>query len=118
MKTTPSRVAASADALFGATARRSEPPVSLQDVALIDARSSADAGCISVSQWYTLVAEGKAPAPVIRAPRCTRWRLADVRQWLIDSARGVATDTATVTRAKRASSQASIKRRATATVGA
>jgi predicted DNA-binding transcriptional regulator AlpA len=118
MKTTPSRVAASADALFGATARRSEPPISLQDVALIDARGSADAGCISVSQWYTLVAEGKAPAPVIRAPRCTRWRLADVRQWLIDSARGVATDTATVTRARRASSQASIKRRAAASVGA
>jgi predicted DNA-binding transcriptional regulator AlpA len=118
MKTTSSRVAATADAPLGASARRPEPPVSLQDVALIDARGSADAGCISVSQWYSLVAEGKAPAPVIRAPRCTRWRLADVRQWLIDSARGVATDTATVTRAKRASSQASIKRRATASVGA
>jgi hypothetical protein len=35
---------------------------------------------------YELVKEGEAPPPAFRAPRCTRWRLADVRAWLIERA--------------------------------
>lgn len=98
------------------TVRRTAPAL-LADVALIDGPGAAAGACMSIAQFLELVRTGRAPQPVIKQPRFTRWRLADVRQWLIDSARGVATDTATVTRAKRASSPASIKRRATTSVG-
>lgn len=57
-------------------------PAALADVALIDAPRIAIAACISLSLWHDLVRRGEAPAPVLRAPRCTRWRLADVRDWL------------------------------------
>src|SRR5438046_3100451 len=58
-------------------------PHALLDVALIDAPGIAVAGCMSVSQWHTLVRLGKAPAPAIRSPRFTRWRVADVRAFLL-----------------------------------
>lgn len=53
-------------------------PAALAAVALIDAPTAAAAGSMSVSWWHAEVAAGRAPAPVIRRPRCTRWRLADV----------------------------------------
>lgn len=53
-------------------------PAALADVALIDARTAAAAGSMSVSWWHEAVAAGRAPAPVIRAPRCTRWRAVEV----------------------------------------
>lgn len=62
-------------------------PASLVDVALIDARQCARAAGLSLSTWYELVKEGRAPQPAFRAVRCTRWRIADVRAWLIDFAR-------------------------------
>lgn len=34
------------------------------------------------TKFLELVAEGKAPAPALRAPRCTRWRWGDVQKWL------------------------------------
>ena len=68
------------------TTIRSEAPQALADVALIDAPTAAAAACMSLSQWHELVAEGKAPAPAFRRPRCTRWRLADVRAWLVEYA--------------------------------
>jgi predicted DNA-binding transcriptional regulator AlpA len=40
------------------------------------------------SKFLELVAEGKAPAPALRAPRCTRWRWADIQRWLNDLAAG------------------------------
>jgi hypothetical protein len=51
---------------------------SLADVALLDAASCALVGGMSVSWWYEELRAGRAPAPVIRQPRCTRWRLRDV----------------------------------------
>jgi len=57
-------------------------PATLADVALIDAAGIAAAACIGVSYWHQLVLEGKAPKPAFRRPRCTRWRMADVRTWL------------------------------------
>jgi predicted DNA-binding transcriptional regulator AlpA len=63
-------------------ARRAPTPPELADVALIDGPRCAAAGCIAISTWYELVRRGEAPQPVLRAPRCTRWRLADVREWL------------------------------------
>lgn len=65
-------------------ARRQPAPESLADVAHIDGPGAAAAGCLSISQWHALVREGRAPQPVIRAPRFTRWRLSDVRAWLIE----------------------------------
>lgn len=55
---------------------------SLADVALIDVAGITEAACISKSTWHDLVRRGEAPRPVLRAPRCTRWRVADVREWL------------------------------------
>lgn len=63
-----------------------EVPAALADVALIDGPTSAAARGIALSAFLALVREGKAPQPVLRAPRCTRWRMADVRAWLIELA--------------------------------
>lgn len=54
-------------------------PEALTDVALIDAETSAAVGGMKVSWWALEVREGRAPAPVIREVRCTRWLLTDVR---------------------------------------
>ena len=56
-------------------------PALLADVALIDARTSAAVGGMGVSWWHAKVACGEAPQPAFRAVRCTRWRLAEVRNF-------------------------------------
>ncbi len=53
-------------------------PPALAKVALIDAPTCAATGGMSVSWWHEEVRTGRAPAPVVRQPRCTRWRVADV----------------------------------------
>jgi predicted DNA-binding transcriptional regulator AlpA len=58
-------------------------PAGLIDFAYIDGAACAAAGAMSISQWHALVKEEKAPNPVIRRPRFTRWLLSDVRDWLI-----------------------------------
>lgn len=62
-------------------------PAALADVALVDARQCASAAGISLSLWFELVRAGKAPQPAFRGNRCTRYRLADVRAWLVEFAR-------------------------------
>lgn len=98
-------------------------PSNLADVALIDAPTCAAAGAMSVSWWHDEVREGRAPQPVIRKPRCTRWRLADVRAFWIKCAEQAATDTTAAKQVKaqaaKASASAKAKRAATtATAGA
>ncbi len=61
-------------------------PESATDVALIDVRACAAIGSMSVSWWHAEVSAGRAPSPVIREPRCTRWRLADVRRYWFERA--------------------------------
>lgn len=61
-------------------------PTALADVALIDAKKAAATGSMSVSWWNNEVAEGRAPQPVVRAQRCTRWRAADVAAFWRDFA--------------------------------
>lgn len=56
-------------------------PSDLAAVALIDAKTCAAAGAVSVSWWHGEVAAGRAPNPVFRAPRMTRWRAFDVAQF-------------------------------------
>lgn len=57
----------------------SPTPHLLADVVLIDARTCAACGGMGLSWWYARVAKGQAPQPVVRGPRCTRWRLVDVK---------------------------------------
>lgn len=85
-------------------------PAALEAVALVDARTAAAAGSMSMSWWHESVAAGRAPAPVIRAPRCTRWRLADVRAFW--QAFGSQADAATADKVKAAAAKASAAARA------
>ncbi|MCA6217788.1 hypothetical protein KGA65_14730 [Ideonella sp. B7] len=66
----------------------------LTSVALIDARTAARVGSMSLSWWHAEVAARRAPQPVIRRPRCTRWSLADVRAYWAALAEQGAQDTA------------------------
>ena len=93
------------------TAKTDLPPIppALADVALIDGPTAAAAGSMCLSTWHELVRRGDAPKPAMRAPRCTRWRLVDVRQFLIDRANAGAessTADALLAKAKQASSKA------------
>ena len=56
-------------------------PAGLAEVALVEARTCAAVGEMSVSWWHAEVASGRAPAPVIQKPRCTRWKISDVRDF-------------------------------------
>ena len=93
-------------------------PANLADVALIDAPTCAAAGDMSVSWWHDEVRAGRAPAPVIRKPRCTRWRLADVRAFWIESAEKAATDTQAAELLKAHATKASAKAKASRAVKA
>lgn len=53
---------------------------------LVDARTAAAVGSISITLWHDLVRDRKAPAPAIKQVRFTRWRLADVRNYWADRA--------------------------------
>jgi predicted DNA-binding transcriptional regulator AlpA len=97
-------------------------PADLAAVALIDAPTCAAAGAMSVSWWHSEVQAGRAPAPVIRKPRCTRWRLADVRAFWAKSAEQAGADTKAAAgvkaRATKASAAARAKRTASASTAA
>lgn len=97
-------------------------PPNLSDVALIDASTCAAAGAMSISWWHAEVAAGRAPKPAIRAPRCTRWRLADVHAFWVAFAEKGNTETqaaqAVTAQAKKASAAAKAKRTQLARVGA
>ena len=96
---------------------RPHVPAALVDVALIDGPTSAATGDVSISQWHELVRIREAPQPVIREPRCTRWRLIDVRNyWAERAARGVNAQAAErmTAQARKASAKAAEQRRASA----
>jgi hypothetical protein len=110
------------------TAKTDLPPVppALADFSLIDGRTCAAAGGESISTFHEGVrrtekgelAEGEVPypLPVIRRVRFSRWRLADVRAWLIARAAQGAADDEVIRRATKASARAKALR-ATAQVG-
>lgn len=89
-------------------------PADLSAVSLIDAATCAAAGDMSLSWWHDEVRAGRAPAPVIRQSRCSRWRLSDVRSyWSKRAENGLADITASgvvTLRAKKASDAAKAKR--------
>ena len=97
-------------------------PPELAEVALVDGHISAAAGGVSASWWRDAVRAGRAPAPVIRRHRCTRWRLADVRDFWAKMAERGAADVQSAAelkaRATKASAAAKAKRAAPATAAA
>ena len=111
---TPTAVAraAGASGIAHPAARHQPVPAALVEVALVDAPTSAAVGGMSVSWWHAEVAAGRAPAPVLRRPRCTRWRMADVREFwrtfgqeddtgTADAVKALATKASAAARAKR-----------------
>jgi hypothetical protein len=84
------------------------------DDALIDADISAAGGHASRSWWEEEVREQRAPQPVVRRPRFTRWRYGDVREFWRKFAEQSSTDTAThakaITKATKASAAARERR--------
>jgi hypothetical protein len=90
-------------------------PEALEDVALIDARTSASCGGMGLSWWLAEVRCGRAPAPVIREPRCTRWAVTSVRSYWAKRAQGgieTSLGAEVIGKAKKASAAAQVKRRA------
>lgn len=85
-------------------------PAGLADVALIDAKACAAAGGMSLTNWYKLVREGLAPKPAVSFNRFARWKLADVRQFLIDLAASPSDGAEVAGRAARAAQAAKAKR--------
>ena len=89
-------------------------PAGLEAVALVDAHTCAAAGAMSLSWWHDEVRAGRAPAPAVRQPRCTRWRLADVSAFWLAFARKGENDTKTAAQVKaqatKASAAARVKR--------
>lgn len=87
-------------------------PADLAEVALVDAKVCAAAGDMSESYWYLLVRDGLAPKPAVRLSRYTRWRIADVRKFLVDfaSKSNVERETFGLERVKKASQAAKAKR--------
>ncbi len=111
------------------TIRHPAPP-ELAEFALIDGPRIAAAACMSLSAWHDGVrrtalgqlrpGETPYPQPVIREPRCTRYRVADARAWLqrrADEGTAPEVANAVVQNARRAS-QAARSKRAAAQVGA
>lgn len=90
------------------------PPllVAHADVALLDVNDVCALARMSSSWWHDEVRAGRAPAPLRFGPRCTRWKAADVRAWLIErAAQPQAEAAALVTaRAKKASDKAAENR--------
>lgn len=54
--------------------------------ALVGIDAVVAVGPFARTKFYSEMAAGRAPQPAMRAPRCTRWRWADVQAWLRDLA--------------------------------
>ena len=91
-------------------------PADVADVALAATDTCAGIGEMSVSWWHEEVRTGRAPKPVIQQPRCTRWRLADVRRFWADRAAQAADDTEAGDRMAANAKKASVKAREPAAV--
>lgn len=90
-------------------------PDQLVEVALVDARTAAAVGGMRKSWWYAEIAAGRAPSPVIKQPRCARWRLQEVREFWASRAAASGNDgkaEQVTAQAKRASAAARAKRAA------
>ena len=91
-------------------------PADVADVALISADTCAAIGELSVSWWHEEVRAGRAPKPAIQSPRCTRWKLADVRRFWAERAAQAVADTEAGERMAARAKKASLKAREPAAV--
>ena len=93
-------------------------PTNLEEVAFLHIRDVCATARMSASWIHDEVRARRFPQPLRFGPRCTRWRSADVRDWLIARSAAAEADTepgALLTaRAKKASDAAQAKRQATA----
>lgn len=93
-------------------------PADLAEVALLDIADVCAAVRMSSSWLHDEVRAKRFPQPLRFGPRCTRWKAADVRAWLVDRAAVAAADTETAefvaARAKKGSNAAQAKRQAAA----
>ena len=94
--------------------RRPPMPDAHSDVALGDIHDVCALIRMSPSWVHDQVSRGEFPAPVIRAPRCTRWQIAHVREYIFKIIEKAAIDPhageATRQLSKRASDGAKAKR--------
>lgn len=97
-------------------------PHALADVAFLDIADVCAAARMSASWIHDEVRAGRFPRPLRFGPRCSRWRSAEVRAWLVDRAAAAEADTETAlamsARAKKASEAAQAKRRGAVDAGA
>ena len=91
-------------------------PEAHTDVAMIDMNDFAALARMSPSWIYSEVAAGRAPKPLRFGSRCTRWKLSQVRAYLIDRADKGAADTAATAFAQARALKASAKARKPAAV--
>jgi predicted DNA-binding transcriptional regulator AlpA len=91
-------------------------PADLAAVAFLDIRDVCAAVRMSASWVHDEVRAQRFPQPVIRQSRCTRWKSADVRDWLIRRAAQSQTEAGDFVKARatKASRAAQAKRIATA----
>ncbi|SNB45935.1 AlpA family transcriptional regulator [Geobacter sp. DSM 9736] len=45
---------------------------------------------VSKSSWWAGVASGRYPSPVKLSPRCTAWRVEDIRAWIANTSKEAA----------------------------
>lgn len=62
--------------------KREPLPQAHEDIALVEMRDLRAITRMGSSWIHERVKAGDFPAPVIKGPRCTRWRLSDVRAWV------------------------------------
>lgn len=91
--------------------RRPPMPDAHADVALGDINDVCALIRMSPSWVHNSVSQGEFPSPVIRKPRCTRWRISDVREYIQGLVAKAASDPAAgeVTRAKAKVASAAAK---------
>lgn len=93
-------------------------PTNLAGLAFLDIRDVCAAARMSASWIHEEVRARRFPQPMRFGPRCTRWRSADVCDWLIARAAAAEADTEggalLIARAKKASEAAQAKRRLSA----
>ena len=98
-----------------------QAPAALAELAFLAIRDVCAVTRMSASWIHEEVRSGRFPPPLRFGPRCSRWRTADVREWLVARSESITPDAAIAAlvtkRAKKASDAAQAKRRATTTEG-
>lgn len=60
------------------------PFAQLPDDALVDKRVARDVTGLGDTERYERIQKGTFPAPILLGPRCARYKVGDLRDWLAD----------------------------------